>query len=145
MHPMNTDRARVDDLMDLARVLMLLQGAILIATTLESVVWALALPGAGGLALLLTGASAAAILVARARLRSDRRQLRRAVYIVEGLIVATFAVDTVLSLVVAHAAMPVLAVLSQFVLPVAVIGLLRRAARPAEVTVPDIVSVDVAA
>ena len=124
---------------------MLLQGAILIATTLESVVWAIALPGAGGLALLLTGASAVAILVARARLRSERRRLRRAVYIVEGLIVTTFAIDTVLSLVVAHAAMPVLAVLAQFVLPVAVIGLLRHAARPAEVTVPDIASVDVAA
>ena len=142
---MNTDRARTDDLIDLGRVLMLLQGAILIATTLESVVWALALPGGGGLALLLTGASAVAVLVARARIRSERRRLRRAVYLVEGLIVATFAIDTVLSLVLAHTAMPLLAVLSQFVLPVAVIGLLRHAARPAEVTVPDVATMDVAA
>jgi hypothetical protein len=142
---MNTDRARTDELIDLVSVLMLLQGAILLATTLESLVWALALPGGGGLALLLTGGSAVAILVARARMRGERRRLRRAVYVVEGLIVATFAVGTVLSLVLAHAAMPVLAVLSQFVLPVTVIGLLRRAARPAEVTVPDIVSADVAA
>jgi hypothetical protein len=142
--PMNTDR-RTDDLLDLTRVLLLVQGAILMATTIEALVWASAFPGAGSLVPLLNGASAVVILVARARLRADRRRLRRLVYVVEGLIVAAFAIDTVLAIVLAHSAMPVVAVFSQFVLPVSVIGLLRRIARTAAVPVPAAVPMEVAA
>jgi hypothetical protein len=142
---MNTDPRRMAELVDLARVLLLVQGAILIATTIESLVWASAFPGAGGLVPLMNGASALVILVARARLRAERRRLRRFVHVVEGLIVAAFAIDTVLTLVLAHSAMPVVAVVAQFVLPVSVIGLLCRIARAATVPVSDVVALEVAA
>ena len=142
---MNTDRTRTDDLLDLARVLLLMQGAILIATTIESLVWASAFPGASGLVPLMNGASALVILIARARLRSDRRRLRRLVYLVEGLIVAAFAVDTVLTILLAHSAMPLVAIFSQFLLPVSVIGLLRRIAPAVAAPKPEVVSLEVAA
>src|SRR5258706_11363828 len=104
MHPMNTDRARTDDLFDLARVLMLLQGAILIATALESVVWAIALPGADGLALLLTGASAVAILAPRAPVPAVRGRLARVVYVAARLLGPALALGALLSLLAAPAA-----------------------------------------
>ena len=142
---MNTDRTRTGDLLDLTRVLLLMQGAILIATTIESLVWASAFPGASGLVPLMNGGSALVILIARARLRADRRRLRRLVYVVEGLIVASFAIDTVLAIVLAHSAMPVVAIFSQFVLPVSAIGLLRRIAPAVAAPNSEVVLLDVAA
>ena len=142
---MSDDARRMAELIDVTRVLLLMQGTILIATTVESLVWATAFPGAGGLVPLMTGASAVVILVARARIRPERSGVRQLVYIVEGMITATFAIDTVLTLVLAHAAMPVVAVFSQFVLPVAVIGLLRRIARTSAVSTTSVIAMEVAA
>src|SRR6267143_638347 len=84
---MNTDR-RTDDLLDLTRVLMLVQGAI---------------------------------------------------------ILATFAFDTALAVGLAHSAMPLVAVISQFVLPVSVVGLLRRVARASTASTSNEIPMEVAA
>jgi len=141
---MNTE-TRTNDLLDLTRVLLLVQGAILIATTIESLVFAGAFSGSVGLVPLMNGASALIVLVARARLRPERSRIRRLVYIVEGLIVAGFAIDTTLTLVLARSAMPVVAIFSQFVLPVSVIGLLRRIGRTSAMPAQDVVAMEVAA
>jgi hypothetical protein len=125
---MDMTRRPSDDLLDVARALLLLQGAILVATTIEALVWGIVFPGIGG-ALLMTGASATVILVARARLVPDRRWTRRLVYLVEGLIFVAMAVDIVLALVFTHGLPPVVALLTQGALPLAVITLLRRSAR----------------
>jgi hypothetical protein len=124
---MNTNTRSADDLLDIARALLLLQGAILVATTIEALVWGAFFPGGG--AALLSGVSAVVILVARVRLRADRRWSRRLVYVVEGSTVAFFAVDIVLAAVLAHAVPPVVALLTQLVLPISVAALLRRSAR----------------
>lgn len=116
-----------DDLLDVARVLLLLQGAILVATTIEALFWGAAF-GAGG-AVLISGAAAVVILVARSRLRAERRWPRRLISVIEGLIVALFTVDIALALALTHALPPVVALLTQLVLPVAVITLLRRSVR----------------
>jgi hypothetical protein len=124
---MNTNTRPADDLLDIARALLLLQGAILVATTIEALVWGAFFPGGG--AALLSGVSAVVILVARVRLRADRRWSRRLVYVVEGSTVAFFAVDIVLAAVLAQALPPVVALLTQLVLPISVAALLRRSAR----------------
>ena len=133
---MNTDRRSADDLLDLARVLLLLQGSILIATTIEALIWGVIFPGAGG-AVLMSGVSAVVILVARARLRADRRWARRLVYVVEGLSLAAVAVDIALAIALTHAFPPVVALLTQLVLPISVVTVLRRSARAAGAPIPQ--------
>ena len=125
---MDTRRA-ADDYLDLARVLLLLQGSIFVAMTIESLIWGIAFAGAAAAPLLLSGWAAAAILVARARLRVDRRWTRRLVYGVEGFTLAFFALDLALAIALTGTPPPAVAVLTRFVLPVSVIFLVRQTAR----------------
>jgi hypothetical protein len=131
----NTTR-RSDDLLDLARVLLLFQGAILVATTLEALIWAAVFPGPGGVPVLLSAASAAAVLVGRARLRADRRGTRRLLYAIEGFILGTQLIDVGLSIALAHSIPPLVALLTQVALPLAVATTLRRAALAAGGSAP---------
>jgi hypothetical protein len=126
----DTTRRPIDDLLDVARALLFLQGAILIATTIEAVVWATVFPGASGLPVLMSGAAAIVVLIGRLRLRADRRWTRRLVYLVEGFVLLTAAIDIVIALLLAHELPPMVALLTQVLLPIAVIALLRRSARP---------------
>jgi hypothetical protein len=71
------------------------------------------------------------ILVASIRLRADRRWARRLVYVVEGLILVLFAIDIVLAIALTHALPPLVALMTQLVLPISVVTLLRRSARAA--------------
>ena len=124
---MDTPR-RADDLLDVARALLLLQGTILVATTIEALIWGTAFHSAGG-PVLLSGGAAAVILVARARLRADRRWPRRLIYVVEAMTLAAVTVDIALALALTHAVPPVVTLLTQLVLPISVLTLLRRSAR----------------
>ena len=133
---MESDRRRADDLLDVVRAFLLLQGAILVATTIESLVWSGVFPAGRG-AVLISGAFAVTIFVARARLRADRRWLRRVVYLLEGSILALFVIDIALAAVLTHALPPVVAILTQLVLPVSVIAILRRTARAAAAAIPS--------
>lgn len=126
---MDMTRRPADDLLDLARVLLLLQGSILVATTIESLIWGLAFAGAAAAPLLLSGGAAVVILVARARLRADRRGIRRLVYGVEGFTVAFLGIDLVLAIALTGTPPPPVALLTRFVLPVSVIYLVRQSAR----------------
>ena len=126
---MDTTRSADQDLLDVARVLLLLQGATLVATTIEALVWGTAFGGSAGPSFLLSAAAAAVILLARVRLRPGRPWSRRLVYAVEGTILATLAIDTGLALAFTQTLPPLVALLTRFVLPVSLIALLRRAAR----------------
>ena len=126
---MDANHRPTDDLLDVARALLFLQGAILVATTIEALVWAAVFPGASGSPAFMTGASALVILVGRIRLRADRRRTRRLIYLVEGFILLTAAVDIVIALLLSGALPPMVALLTQVVLPIAVVVLLRRSAR----------------
>ena len=125
---MNTFRRPADDLLDVVRALLLVQGCILVATTIESLFWGVVFSGAGG-SVLLSFVAASVILVARARLRADRRRPRRLVYAVEVLTVALFVVDAALAVALTRGLPPLMAILTQLVLPLSVIALLRRSAR----------------
>jgi hypothetical protein len=126
---METARRPTDDLLEVARALLLLQGAILVATTIESLFWGIVFASTGG-ALVMSATSAVVILVARVRLRADRRLARRLVYAVESLILLTAAIDTAISLALAHALLPMVTLLTQIALPISVIVLLRRSRAP---------------
>jgi hypothetical protein len=126
---METSRRPADDLLEVARVLLLLQGSILVATTIEALIWGFVFAGAAGTPVFMSGAAAATILVARVRLRADHRWTRRLVYAVEGLTLAVLAIDTILAIVLAGALPPAVALLTRLVLPMSVIVLLRRSAR----------------
>lgn len=132
---MDTTRRPADELLDLVRVLLLLQGSILVATTIEALIWGVIFPG-GGTAVLMSGVSAVVILVARTRLRADRRWARRLVYVVEGVTLAAVAVDIALAIALTHAFPPVVALLTQLVLPLSVVTLLRRSAGAAAAPIP---------
>lgn len=89
----------------------------------------------------MSGASAVAILVARARLRADRTWARRIVYAVEVLMLVVIAVDIVLATALTHALPPVVALLTQLVLPMSVVTILRRSARKAAAPISGTVAV----
>src|SRR5687768_16080918 len=126
---MEMTRRPADDLLDLARVLLLVQGSIFVATTIEALIWGMAFAGAAAAPLLLSAAAAAVLLVARARLRDDRRWARRLVYGVEGFSLAFLAIDLVLAIALTGTPPPAVALLTRFVLPVSVIYLVRQSAR----------------
>jgi hypothetical protein len=110
--------------LDVVRVLLLLQGAVLLATALEALLFGIAFMGAPGLPFLLSGGAAAAVLLGRARLGPDRDA--RLLLAVEGLILVTFGIDTALAFFITHGAPPAVAILTRFALPIAVLALLRR-------------------
>lgn len=125
---METTRRPADDLLDVARVLLLLQGSILVATTIEALIWSLVFPAGAGSSALVSGAAALVILVARTRLRADRVRNRRLVYIVEGLILAMLAIDTALAIALTGAFPPAVALITRLLLPISVLVLLHRSA-----------------
>jgi hypothetical protein len=122
--------------LEIVRVLLLVQGAVLLATALEALLFGIAFMGAPGLPFLLSGAAAAAVLVGRARVRPDRGA--RVLLVVEGLVLVSFGIDTALALFVTHGAPPAVAILTRFALPVAVLALLRRSVAPS----PSITAVE---
>jgi hypothetical protein len=118
--------------LDVVRVLLLLQGAILVANTIEAGLFAVAFSAGVVPSVLATAFAAVAIFIGRARLGHGGRRSRRAIYVVEGVIIAMLALDVILALVLTHQTVPAMAVLTRFVLPVAVIALLGQAARADE-------------
>lgn len=126
---MDTTRRPTGELLDVARVLLLLQGAVLVATTVEALIWSLVFPGAAGTPFLMSLVAAVLVLVAGARLRADRSWTRRIVYVVETVILVNLVVDLALAVVITGAVPPIVALLTRFVLPLSVIALLRQSTR----------------
>lgn len=120
---------RDDDLLDLIRVLLLVQAGILLATTIEAAIWGAAF-GAGLGPAFLSGAAAVALIVARSRIAPDHRWARRVVSVIEGVLIATLIIDSILALVIRSAIPPLVALLTRLALPLAVIVLLRVTRRP---------------
>jgi hypothetical protein len=127
---MEANRRPADDFLDVVQVLLLVQGAILVATTIESLVWGMVFAGASRVPVLLSGGAAVLILVGRARLHAGRARSRRLVYAVEGFTLAFLSFDLALAIALTGTPPPAVALLTRFVLPVSVIFLLRQSARP---------------
>jgi hypothetical protein len=112
---------------DLARVLVLLQGAFAVLSTVELGVWAI-FGGIGTLApsFALTAAAAVATLSLAAGLGRRARRSRRLVLWVEGAVLFAAAADLVLALLLAHRPLELVPMLTRVALPIAVIVLMRR-------------------
>lgn len=142
---MDPTRRTNDDLLDVVRALLLLQGSILLVSTLEAAIFGAAF-GGSGTSVVLSALAATLIFVARARLRPDRSWIRRFVYVIEGVTLVTLAIDTVLALAIARALPPVVVLLTRLALPVCVLALLRRAQTSAVSRDPELAaSVEAAA
>jgi len=128
-HGMDTTRHSTDELLDVARVLLLLQGAVLVATTIESLFWTVVFPGAAGTPFLMSAVTAVLVLVAGARLRAHRSWARRIVYVVETVILVNLVIDIAVAVVITGHVPPIVALLTRFVLPLSVIGLVRQSTR----------------
>jgi hypothetical protein len=119
------DDRRRTDLTDLAKVLLLVQAAILATSTAEAALFAIAFSGGLTPIVVLTAASAVALFVTRRQIERSRRARRIAIAI-EVLVVVSFGVDGALALVITGAPLPLMALVSGFVLPVALIAVLIR-------------------
>jgi hypothetical protein len=126
---MDMTRRRTDELLDVARVLLLLQGAVLFATTVEALFWTAVFPGAAGAPFLMSGVAAVLVLFASARVRAGRSWMRRIVYVVETVILVNLVIDVALAVVITGHVPPIVALLTRFVLPLSVIGLVRQSVR----------------
>ena len=125
-----------DDLLDVVRVLLLIQGAILTATTIEAVVWGLAFRAPAATAL-LSGVAAIGLLIGRSRIRADSTGTRRLIYAIEGALLVALAIDALLAVALIGAVPPPVALLTRLVLPASVIGLLRHVTRAARLARAD--------
>jgi hypothetical protein len=123
-------RRPTEEFLDVVRVVLLIQAGILLATTIEAVIWGLAFRAPASTAL-LSGVAAVSLLIARARLRTERAGTRRLIYFIEGFLLATLLIDALLAVLLIGALPPPVALLTRLVVPLSVIGLLRHVARAA--------------
>ncbi len=116
---------------DLARTIVLVQGAILVAGTIEAALFAAAFGPAAGVGFALTAASAVATLATAARLGGPAgpgRRVRRWTVIAEAAVIATGIIDLLLSIVFTGAPIGLVTFLTRLVAPLVVIALVRSGA-----------------
>ena len=118
-----------DPRLTILRALLLVQAGTFVAGVLEGIVFGVVLGPTG-----LTGAALGAIatvvvLVARARVPG--RRATRLLVLLEGAIVAGWAIELLLGVVLAGLVPPLMAWLARLVLPVAAVALARALAREA--------------
>ncbi len=114
-------------IVDVACVLVLVEGAVAVTATLEVTVWA-ALGMPVGPVLVLTGGAAALTLLLAAGLGRRSRTARKLVILAQLAWIGTATVDLVLALALAQRLLEPVALLTRFVVPLAVFRILRRPA-----------------
>jgi hypothetical protein len=125
--PAATARPPIDrpDLVEVAHLLVLLQGAILVDRSIEAVFFLAFTGAAAAVSLGLTAAAATLTLATAAGLARGSRRARRWTLIAEAGVVAVTVVDLVLALVMTGEPIGPVELLVGLVVPVAVIVLLR--------------------
>ncbi len=114
-------------IVDVARVLVLVQGAVAVTAALEVTAWA-AFGMPVGPVLILTGGAAVLTLLLAAGLGRRSRAARRLVILAELAWIGMATVDLVLALALAQRLLEPVALLTRFIMPLAVLRLLRRPA-----------------
>ncbi len=117
------------DILAVAHILVLLQGAILVAGTLEAVVFLAFVGPASTVSLGLTAGAAVLTLATAAGLARGSSRARRWTLIAESAVLAVGVVDLVLALVMTGEPLGPMGLLGGIVVPVAVIAILRRIGR----------------
>lgn len=113
-----------------ARLLITLQAAVLVTSTVEALVLGTILGGAQPATLGLTGGSAALALLAAWGLGRRARWARRLAVVGEAFVLLTAALDLALALILVHGLPPLATLVTGGLVPLAVLGLLRQAGRP---------------
>ena len=112
--------------MEVAHVLVLIQGAVLVAGTLGAVAFLALVGAAGGVSLVLTAGAAVLTLATAAGLGRGSRPARRWTLLAESGVLAVGIVDLVLALLMTGEALAPVPLLGGLVVPAAVIAILRR-------------------
>ncbi len=113
-------------LVEVAVVLILIQGAILVVGTVEALVFA-PFVGPGGIASIALTAAAAIVTLATAwALRRHRRLARRWTLVAEAGVLVVASIDATLSFALAGTGPGLVLIMSRIVIPIVVVGLLRR-------------------
>ena len=131
---MGTDTSTIrgdSSMLEVLRILVLVQGAIFVTTAVES----LAAIAFGGPALIplvaLNGSLALIVLLSARGLRRGSRKARRTVVITEVLVMLMFALDSLISLFITQGGLGLVPTLTRFVLPTTIIWTInRRIVRP---------------
>ena len=127
---MERTTGQTGDLVEVARVFVLMQGAVLVATTIEAAIFGVAFGPAAGSAFVLTACAAVLTLATARGLGRRRRWARKVTIVAEVAILAGALLELGLSLLVLGAAIGLVPILTRVVVPIVVIAALRsRAAR----------------
>ena len=114
-----------DDLIEVVKVLLLIQAAILVASTIEAALWSTFF-GPGGSGIAASALAALIAFVASTAVGHGRRWGLRLVYGLEAAVILVAAIDLALSLLLAGSSLPLVAMLTRLALPIAVIAMLRH-------------------
>jgi hypothetical protein len=117
--------SRPRDLGEVARVLVLLQGAALVVSTLEGLVFLGFVGPTAGPTVVLTGTAAVVTLAVASGIGRRDARARRITLLAEAAIVAVALIDLALSLLMTGEALPLVSTIARLVLPLAVIAILR--------------------
>ena len=115
------------DLMAVAHILVLIQGAILAVATLEAIVFLAFVGQASSVSLALTAGAAVLTLATAAGLARGSRRARSWTLVAELAVIVVGLIDLVLAMLMTGEAVGPVGLLTRLVLPAAVITILRRA------------------
>ena len=115
---------------ELLRLALLMQGALLTVSAIESLIFGIA---GGGVTVAAILTIASATLVFATRRKSERRRRLRWLIRLEYLLAATGVIDLLLAAFLAHRPLEAVGLITRLALPITVIVLARRAVR-SEVT-----------
>jgi hypothetical protein len=119
-------RATPTELLEVVRVLLVVQGAMALLTTIETAAF-LALQGTSSPGVLVPGLAAVVTFILAARIGRGGPASRRLVIALELSILAVGGVNVVLAAFMARAFIGLMPAIAMFVLPLAVLGLVGRA------------------
>jgi hypothetical protein len=125
---MERTTGQAGDLVEVVRVLVLMQGAILVATTIEAAIFSVAFGPAAGPGVLLTGGAAVLTLATSRGLGRGRRWARRLTVGAECAILAGAILELALSVLLAGATFGIVPTLTRLVVPIVVIVAIREPA-----------------
>jgi hypothetical protein len=123
---MERTTGQTGDIVEVVRVLVLMQGAVLVATTIEAALFGIAFGPAAGPAFLFTAAAALLTLATARGLGRRRRWARRLTIVAETVVLAGGLIELGLALALTGAASGLVPILTRVVVPIVVIVALRE-------------------
>lgn len=115
-----------DELIEIARVLLLIQGAVAFVAMVEVAIVTAATAGSTLVSAVLTAAAAIGTLLLSAQIRRRSRRARRVAVVLQVLWLIGATIDLLLAVFLAKRGLELVPILTRIVLPTALFRLLRR-------------------